>query len=176
MTMCVQVLECHAFICTNEKAANALVRACFHAYADHMYLKMDEQMAKQVPGMAAIKDKHSSTSRSSSPSRSDDNGYVTPLFSSPFPPSSVHTSNSGERGGSGEVPRWSERAITQQTWQRRQQGGEYDAASISSSVAARYKKKSGTQAKDQPKMAGSEIGMMLYYVRRCYFRWCNHAV
>lgn len=29
-----KVLECHGFVCTNEKAANALVRCCFHAYAD----------------------------------------------------------------------------------------------------------------------------------------------
>ncbi|KHJ89476.1 hypothetical protein OESDEN_10698 [Oesophagostomum dentatum] len=46
-----QVLECHGFICTNNKAANALVRCCFHAYADSIYLKMDEKM----PGLKAIK-------------------------------------------------------------------------------------------------------------------------
>uniref|UniRef100_A0A915L6D4 PID domain-containing protein n=1 Tax=Romanomermis culicivorax TaxID=13658 RepID=A0A915L6D4_ROMCU len=39
-TQGVRVLECHAFICTNEKAANALVKCCFNAYADSMYLDM----------------------------------------------------------------------------------------------------------------------------------------
>nr|CAI5866680.1 unnamed protein product [Callosobruchus analis] len=34
-----QVLECHAFICKREVAANALVRCCFHAYADSSYAK-----------------------------------------------------------------------------------------------------------------------------------------
>lgn len=29
----IKVLECHAFICKKEPAANALVRCCFHAYA-----------------------------------------------------------------------------------------------------------------------------------------------
>ena len=32
-----QVLECHVFICKRETAANALVRCCFHAYADSTY-------------------------------------------------------------------------------------------------------------------------------------------
>ena len=40
-----------------------------------------------------------------------------------------------------EVLRWSEKAIGKQTWQRRQQSGDYETASISSSVAGRYKKK-----------------------------------
>lgn len=35
----IKVLECHAFICKREKPANALVRSCFHAYADSMYAK-----------------------------------------------------------------------------------------------------------------------------------------
>uniref|UniRef100_A0A0N5B997 PID domain-containing protein n=1 Tax=Strongyloides papillosus TaxID=174720 RepID=A0A0N5B997_STREA len=54
----IKVLECHAFICTNEKAANALVRCCFHSYADTIYLKMDDR----IPGLKAIKDKSRSTS------------------------------------------------------------------------------------------------------------------
>uniref|UniRef100_A0AC35U393 PID domain-containing protein n=1 Tax=Rhabditophanes sp. KR3021 TaxID=114890 RepID=A0AC35U393_9BILA len=49
----IKVLECHAFICTNEKAANALVRCCFCSYSDTIYLKMDER----IPGLKAIKDK-----------------------------------------------------------------------------------------------------------------------
>lgn len=35
----IKVLECHAFICRREAAANALVRCCFHAYADSSYAK-----------------------------------------------------------------------------------------------------------------------------------------
>ncbi|XP_044739029.1 uncharacterized protein LOC123300511 [Chrysoperla carnea] len=35
----IKVLECHAFICKREMAANALVRCCFHAYADSSYAK-----------------------------------------------------------------------------------------------------------------------------------------
>lgn len=54
-----QVLECHAFICTNAKAANALVRCCFHAYAESMYVKLDERL----PALKAIKE----ASRSASP-------------------------------------------------------------------------------------------------------------
>lgn len=33
----IKVLECHTFICKREAAANALVRCCFHAYADNSY-------------------------------------------------------------------------------------------------------------------------------------------
>lgn len=35
----IKVLECHAFICKRDMAANALVRCCFHAYADRSYVK-----------------------------------------------------------------------------------------------------------------------------------------
>ncbi|XP_049793420.1 uncharacterized protein LOC126203219 isoform X1 [Schistocerca nitens] len=35
----IKVLECHAFICKREMAANALVRCCFHAYADSSYAR-----------------------------------------------------------------------------------------------------------------------------------------
>lgn len=35
----IKVLECHAFICKREMAANALVRCCFHAYGDSTYAK-----------------------------------------------------------------------------------------------------------------------------------------
>ncbi|XP_074097151.1 uncharacterized protein LOC141526202 isoform X1 [Cotesia typhae] len=42
----IKVLECHAFICKREMAANALVRCCFHAYADSSYAKgLDPSMA-----------------------------------------------------------------------------------------------------------------------------------
>lgn len=39
----IKVLECHAFICKRETAANALVRCCFHAYADMAYAKQVEE-------------------------------------------------------------------------------------------------------------------------------------
>lgn len=38
----IKVLECHAFICKREVAANALVRCCFHAYADSSYVRQIE--------------------------------------------------------------------------------------------------------------------------------------
>lgn len=38
----IKVLECHAFICKRDQAANALVRCCFHAYADSMHAKQME--------------------------------------------------------------------------------------------------------------------------------------
>lgn len=44
----VKVLECHAFVCKREAAANALVRCCFHAYADTMYAK---QIGADVDGL-----------------------------------------------------------------------------------------------------------------------------
>ena len=76
----IQVLECHAFIATNARAANALVRCCFHAYADSMYLKMDDQLANKIPGLKAIKPAPPGVTngqRSSSPS---ENGSVRILF------------------------------------------------------------------------------------------------
>lgn len=38
-----------------------------------------------------------------------------------------------------EQQRWSERAIGKEAWERRQQSGEYDTASISSSIAKRLR-------------------------------------
>ncbi|VDL82960.1 unnamed protein product, partial [Nippostrongylus brasiliensis] len=99
----VKVLECHGFICTNNKAANALVRCCFHAYADSIYLKMDEK----VPGLKAIKE-GSTGERSPGSPQSEENNSVE---------------------GDDQVDRapkcWAE---------RRQQDGEYDSVSISSSL------------------------------------------
>lgn len=46
----IKVLECHVFICKRETAANALVRCCFHAYADSTYahhLEEEEQQGQQ---------------------------------------------------------------------------------------------------------------------------------
>lgn len=46
----IKVLECHAFICKREVAANALVRCCFHAYADSSYAKQIENGGSGVGG------------------------------------------------------------------------------------------------------------------------------
>lgn len=45
----IKVLECHSFICKREAAANALVRCCFHAYADNSYAKQIET-GSSAPG------------------------------------------------------------------------------------------------------------------------------
>lgn len=42
----IRVLECHAFICKKEVAANALVRSCFHAYADSTYARKQAEAEK----------------------------------------------------------------------------------------------------------------------------------
>lgn len=70
----VKVLECHAFISTNAKAANALVRCCFHAYADSIYLKMEDT---KIPGLKAIKEAEASRSNSpASDAENEGNGSV----------------------------------------------------------------------------------------------------
>lgn len=46
----IKVLECHAFICKREVAANALVRCCFHAYADSSYAKQIENGGSLMNG------------------------------------------------------------------------------------------------------------------------------
>ncbi|PIO53863.1 hypothetical protein TELCIR_24786, partial [Teladorsagia circumcincta] len=98
----VKVLECHGFICTNNKAANALVRCCFHAYADSIYLKMDEK----VPGLKAIKEGSTGERSPGSPQSEEGN--------------SVEGEDHIDRAPKG--------------WERRQQDGEYDSVSISSSL------------------------------------------
>lgn len=52
--------------------------------------------------------------------------------------------------------RWAERSIKKETWERRQQSGEYDSASITSSMAKRFLVK-----KDNDKMQG-------YYLLRIF--------
>lgn len=53
----------------------------------------------------------------------------------------------------GDEPSWDKRAIGQKTWQRRQQNGEYDSASISSSIFKKTKKnatlKRGTETRSE---------------------------
>uniref|UniRef100_A0A1I7Z1Q8 PID domain-containing protein n=1 Tax=Steinernema glaseri TaxID=37863 RepID=A0A1I7Z1Q8_9BILA len=127
----VKVLECHAFICTNEKAANALVRCCFFAYTDSMMLK-----DKRVPGLKAIKE----ASRSG-----------TPTDESP-----VLEREHIEEEFKEEEMDWSEKAIGKQTWQRRQQSGEYDTASISSSMLTKNRTVISKKNKAKP-VAHSEL-------------------
>ncbi|KAJ8679089.1 hypothetical protein QAD02_014876 [Eretmocerus hayati] len=45
----IKVLECHAFICKRDMAANALVRCCFHAYADSRFAKGLEPPTSATP-------------------------------------------------------------------------------------------------------------------------------
>lgn len=52
----IKVLECHAFICRRETAANALVRCCFHAYADSEYAKRLESDAGPRQGRDELDD------------------------------------------------------------------------------------------------------------------------
>ncbi|KAL3116095.1 hypothetical protein niasHT_007395 [Heterodera trifolii] len=113
----VKVLECHAFVCTNEKAANALVRCCFHAYAETHYLKAEEKLcsppAQQRNGLRAIKE----------PSRSGT-------------PSSEQNLSEQENGADALAVDWNDERTTigQKAWQRRQQNGELDSSSVSSST------------------------------------------
>ncbi|CAL2035724.1 unnamed protein product [Caenorhabditis brenneri] len=110
----VKVLECHGFICTNVKAANALVRCMVHAYTETMQLKMDER----IPGLKAIKEGEGSTGERS-----------------PNSPSSEIEENSFEEDVAHEEK-------NMKNWQeRRQQDGEYDSVSISSSLVNNNKNK-----------------------------------
>uniref|UniRef100_T1K019 PID domain-containing protein n=1 Tax=Tetranychus urticae TaxID=32264 RepID=T1K019_TETUR len=72
----IKVLECHAFICRHESAANALVRCCFHAYADAMYAKQIEEnpYCHIGSGASCVGDRSSLASkRSVSVEKLDDN-------------------------------------------------------------------------------------------------------
>jgi hypothetical protein len=54
---------------------------------------------------------------------------------------------------------WNERAIGQKTWQRRQQSGEYETASISSSL---FKKSKKNKKKNEERNERFEHGMIVY--------------
>ncbi|XGW14285.1 hypothetical protein V3C99_000537 [Haemonchus contortus] len=132
----VKVLECHGFICTNNKAANALVRCCFHAYADSIYLKMDEK----VPGLKAIKEGSTGERSPGSPQSEEGN--------------SVEGEDQIDRAPKG--------------WERRQQDGEYDSVSISSSLVRGGKRAASETGvgrtalvpfSAQPRRAGSEADL-----------------
>ncbi|XP_036678489.2 uncharacterized protein [Drosophila suzukii] len=51
----IKVLECHVFICKREAAANALVRCCFHAYADNSYARQLETGGSGVSVYGTLK-------------------------------------------------------------------------------------------------------------------------
>lgn len=119
----VRVLECHSFICMSEKAANALVRCCFHAYADSIYLKIDDGVKslalrdapeRETEGIKGASD----SSRSSSVTRVSE--------VDPVEQDQVDTAKPN--------------------WTRRQQTGELDSCSISSSLADRYAHKPTVKA------------------------------
>ncbi|XP_015038071.2 uncharacterized protein LOC108156277 isoform X2 [Drosophila miranda] len=50
----IKVLECHVFICKREAAANALVRCCFHAYADNSYARQLETGSTTGGGSSSV--------------------------------------------------------------------------------------------------------------------------
>ncbi|TKR64138.1 hypothetical protein L596_024720 [Steinernema carpocapsae] len=128
----VKVLECHAFICTNEKAANALVRCCFYAFTDSMILK-----DKRVPGLKAIKE----ASRTPTPT-SETNAVERDQIEEEFKEEEID---------------WNEKAIGKQTWQRRQQSGEYDTASISSSMLNKNRQVISKKNKGKQREVQSEV-------------------
>ncbi|CAD6185624.1 unnamed protein product [Caenorhabditis auriculariae] len=136
----VKVLECHGFICTNNKAANALVRCCFHAYADSVYLKMDEK----TPGLKAIKQSSTGERSPGSPdSEVEDHTYE------------------DEQHPEKSLKNWPE---------RRQQDGEYDSVSISSSLVKNKKASSETGGVrgavvpflDGPRRSGSDFDLSTF--------------
>ncbi|CAD5219343.1 unnamed protein product [Bursaphelenchus xylophilus] len=103
----VKVLECHGFICTSERAANALVRSCFHSYADTTYMRLNDRRAKD-------------RSRSESPLESEQQASEMEPLGDEQPK---------------DDQEWQDRAIDRKTWQWRQQkGGEYDTSSMVSSL------------------------------------------
>ncbi|KAI6176438.1 PID domain-containing protein [Aphelenchoides bicaudatus] len=123
----VKVLECHTFICTNDRAANALVRSCFHSYADTAFLKIEDKLLGR---QKAIK-----------------NGS---LSERPDTPSEQQTSEQLTTDDNREDEiNWDERAIGQKTWQRRQQSTDYDMLSTESSIPkkpSKRNKKNETQS------------------------------
>lgn len=143
----VKVLECHGFVCTSEKGANALVRCCFHAYADTMYLKLDEKMPSPG-GLKCIREppQQQIQSRSETPSSEpnfseQENGSGIP----PPPGPSVIAEGTQE---------WNDRAISQKTWKRRQQSGEYDGSSLNSSLIKKGGVGSGVYNRGQQQHEG----------------------
>ena len=76
-------------------------------------------MEDTIPGLKAIKE----TSRSATPSSDQNASEVGPA-----------------EDPSKDEAEWNEKAIGQKTWQRRQQSGEYDSASISFSIKTGTKK------------------------------------
>uniref|UniRef100_A0A5S6Q5Q2 PID domain-containing protein n=1 Tax=Trichuris muris TaxID=70415 RepID=A0A5S6Q5Q2_TRIMR len=122
----VRVLECHAFVCTAANATNALVSCCFHAYAESSMINASVSTLRRKPsGLRSLDDEkaiaegtHSDRSSSAASELAFENGYES---------GSERNDDQGRKGAE-----WH---------RRRQQAGELDAASLSSSAAGRYKKK-----------------------------------
>ncbi|CDW57947.1 hypothetical protein TTRE_0000624701 [Trichuris trichiura] len=121
----IRVLECHAFVCTAASATNALVSCCFHAYAESSLINASVSTLRHKPSglqspddeKAVVEGAHSDKSSSVASELAFENGY----------------DSGSERNG--------EQNRKRTEWRRRQQTGELDAASLSSSAAGRYKKK-----------------------------------
>lgn len=64
----IKVLECHAFICKREMAANALVRCCFHAYADSSYARHMDGVGGSNYGTLRSHNNDASVSNNNTPS------------------------------------------------------------------------------------------------------------
>ncbi|KDR19999.1 hypothetical protein L798_05965, partial [Zootermopsis nevadensis] len=74
----IKVLECHAFICKREMAANALVRCCFHAYADSSYARHIDGGSTSVYGTLRSHNAESQPIMATSrPSTQNQNGTLT---------------------------------------------------------------------------------------------------
>lgn len=80
----IKVLECHAFICKREAAANALVRCCFHAYADNSYARQLETGNAAAGANDSVFGtiKKNSTNNSNSNAKSQDDLTNSNLFTS----------------------------------------------------------------------------------------------
>ncbi|XP_054154917.1 uncharacterized protein LOC128953460 [Oppia nitens] len=96
----IKVLECHAFICKKEPAANALVRCCFHAYADTIHAKqidtespyeqLDRRRSRSISALDTVEKVEEWRNRSTSSSTTHDDIGAGDLI--------VHSSSSTTNG------------------------------------------------------------------------------
>ncbi|KRX52882.1 hypothetical protein T09_5052 [Trichinella sp. T9] len=141
----VRVLECHAFVCTSPGAANALVRCCFHAYAEN-FLHNSSHIASLRRQHSGLKCPSEEKCDEDDDDNNDNNDHTHHHHHHNGP-----TSNCSGRSSSPEaseiVFQNGYDSDTVNTWQRRQQAGDCDTASVSSSAAARYKKNKKLESK-----------------------------
>ncbi|KRZ73104.1 hypothetical protein T10_8300, partial [Trichinella papuae] len=139
----VRVLECHAFVCTSPGAANALVRCCFHAYAEN-FLHNSSQVAslrRQHSGLKCPSEDNKCDDQDNDHTNHHHNG---PTSNCSGPSSSPEASEIVFQNGYDSD---TQQNNTVNTWQRRQQAGDCDTVSVSSSAAARYKKNKKLESK-----------------------------